>query len=206
MRLSLPTKRKGRTARIGQRLLAMFAALLASPLSAQDVAQSEILFTDVRVFDGTSETLSPPTRVLVRGNKIAAIGPSVEAEQAEATVIDGDGRTLMPGLIDVHVHMMFNSLSPAQMLAPDMSVERIGQLSAQQAQAMLLRGFTSVRDLGGPVFDLKRMIDSGRVMGPRIWPSGPMISQTSGHADLRGPNEPSRRFTGQIPRAEGISL
>lgn len=177
------------------------ALFLSGALTAQPSAR-ETLFTDVRVFDGQGDELSAPTNVLVRGNTIAAIGPAVEAAQADATVIDGNGRTLMPGLIDVHVHMMFNSLAPAQMLDPSMSVERIGQLSAAQAQAMLLRGFTSVRDLGGPVFDLKRLIDSGRVQGPRIWPSGPMISQTSGHADLRGPNEPSRRFTGTVPRAE----
>jgi imidazolonepropionase-like amidohydrolase len=69
---------------------------------------------------------------------------------------------------------------------------------------MLLRGFTSVRDVGGPSFELKRLIDSGKVMGPRVWPSGPMISQTSGHADLRGPNEPSRRFSGKVPLAEQV--
>lgn len=177
------------------------ALLLSSAVAAQSAGQ-EVLFTDVRVFDGQSDELSPPTNVLVQGNVIAAIGPEVEAAQADATIVEGAGRTLMPGLIDVHVHMMFGSLSLAQMLAPDMSVERVGQLSAEQARAMLLRGFTSVRDVGGPVFDLKRLIDSRRVPGPRIWPSGPMISQTSGHADLRGPNEPSRRFTGQIPRAE----
>ncbi len=184
------------------RLVALaLACFIAAPAHAQ-ATEREILFTDVRVFDGRSDRLSAPTNVLVQGNTIAAIGPDVEAARAGATVIEGSGKTLMPGLIDVHVHMMFNSLSPAQMLDPAMSVERVGQLSAQQAQAMLLRGFTSVRDLGGPVFDLKRLIDSGRVPGPRIWPSGPMISQTSGHADLRGPSEPSRRFTGRVPRAE----
>jgi imidazolonepropionase-like amidohydrolase len=107
-------------------------------------------------------------------------------------------------MIDNHVHMMFNSLSPAQMSDPDMGLEKVMKLSAGQARAMLLRGFTSVRDVGGPSFELKRLIDSGRLMGPRIWPSGPMISQTSGHADLRLPDEPSRRFTGKVPRAEQV--
>lgn len=183
----------------------LFAAFLLAIGTAPALAQpagGETIFRDVRVFDGTGSELSGPTNVLVRGDLIAEIGPDVTPAHGDATVIEGGGRTLMPGLIDNHVHMMFNSLGPAQMLDPEMSVERIGQLSAAQAQAMLLRGFTSVRDLGGPVFDLKRLIDSGRVPGPRIWPSGPMISQTSGHADLRGPSEPSRRFTGKIPRAE----
>jgi imidazolonepropionase-like amidohydrolase len=181
-------------------ILAFFAA---TPTWAAEQNQApEILIRDVRVFDGTGDRLSPPTNVLVRGNVISAIGPQVRATRRDATVVEGRGRTLMPGLIDNHVHMMFNSLSPAQLLQPGMSVEKVVQLSAEQARAMLLRGFTSVRDVGGPSFQLKRMIDSGQVPGPRIWPSGPMISQTSGHADLRSPSEPSRRFTGKVPLAE----
>jgi imidazolonepropionase-like amidohydrolase len=176
----------------------------AAPLAAQDAPASEVVFTNVRVFDGTADTLSAPTTVVVRGNVIAAIGVDAKASSAEATVIDGRGQTLMPGLIDNHVHMMFNSLSPAQMAAPDMSLEKVMALSAEQSKAMLLRGFTAVRDVGGPSFQLKRLIDSGKVMGPRIWPAGPMISQTSGHADLRHPSEPSRRFSGKMSKAEEI--
>jgi imidazolonepropionase-like amidohydrolase len=176
----------------------------AAPLVAQDTPVPEVVFTNVRVFDGTADTLSAPTIVVVRGNVIAAIGRDAAPETAGATVIDGSGQTLMPGLIDNHVHMMFNSLPPAQMAAPDMSLEKVMQLSAAQSRAMLLRGFTAVRDVGGPSFMLKRLIDNGKVMGPRIWPSGPMISQTSGHADLRGPDEPSRRFSGKMSKAEEI--
>lgn len=184
--------------------VAAFVLATAAPLAAQDVPAPEAVFTNVRVFDGTADTLSAPTNVVVRGNVIAAIGPDAAPSSPDATVIDGTGQTLMPGLIDNHVHMMFNSLSPAQMAAPDMGLERVMALSAEQSRAMLLRGFTAVRDVGGPSFDLKRLIDSGRVMGPRIWPSGPMISQTSGHADLRAPNEPSRRFSGTMSKAEEI--
>lgn len=186
------------------RLLGLLAVLPAAALAAQDAPSGEVLFTGVRVFDGASETLSAPTNVLVRGNVIAAIGKDAAASGKDAVVIDGRGHTLMPGLIDNHVHMMFNSLSPAQMSGADMSLEKVMQLSAAQSRAMLLRGFTSVRDVGGPSFDLKRLIDSGKVPGPRIWPSGPMISQTSGHADLRGPDEPSRRFSGKMSKAEEL--
>ncbi|MCX9147676.1 metal-dependent hydrolase family protein [Erythrobacter sp. WG] len=164
----------------------------------------EIVFRDVRVFDGTSDKLSGATTVVVRGNTIAAIGAEAGPQGEDPVIIEGRGRTLMPGMIDNHVHMMFNSLSPAQMAAPDMGLEKIMQLSAGQAQAMLLRGFTAVRDVGGPSFELKRLIDSGKIRGPRIWPSGPMISQTSGHADLRGPTEPSRRFSGKMSKAEEV--
>lgn len=187
-------------------LAVLWSAVLASaaPLAAQDAPAPEVVFANVRVFDGTADTLSAPTTVVVRGNTIAAIGPDAAPASPDATVIDGTGQTLMPGLIDNHVHMMFNSLSPAQMAAPDMSLEKIVQLSAEQSRAMLLRGFTAVRDVGGPSFMLKRLIDSGKVMGPRIWPSGPMISQTSGHADLRHPSEPSRRFSGKMSKAEEV--
>lgn len=186
------------------RLLAAMLAIMAAPLAAQAEPSPEILIREVRVFDGTSDRLSSPTNVLVRGNVIAAIGPDVAPVSPGAVIIDGRGRTLIPGLIDNHVHMMFNSLSPAQMASPDMGLERIMQLSAAQARAMLLRGFTSVRDVGGPAFELKKLIDTGKVAGPRIWPSGPMISQTSGHADLRGPDEPSRRFSGKMSKAEEV--
>jgi len=185
-------------------VLTAFVLAPAAPLAAQDAPASEVVFTNVRVFDGTADTLSAPTTVVVRGNVIAAIGVDAKASSGEATVIDGRGQTLMPGLIDNHVHMMFNSLSPAQMAAPDMSLEKVMALSAEQSKAMLLRGFTAVRDVGGPSFQLKRLIDSGKVMGPRIWPAGPMISQTSGHADLRHPSEPSRRFSGKMSKAEEI--
>jgi imidazolonepropionase-like amidohydrolase len=187
-------------------LAVLWSAVLAAaaPLAAQDAPAPEVVFANVRVFDGTADQLSGPTTVVVRGNTIAAIGPDAAPASPDATVIDGTGQTLMPGLIDNHVHMMFNSLSPAQMAAPDMSLEKIVQLSAEQSRAMLLRGFTAVRDVGGPSFMLKRLIDSGKVMGPRIWPSGPMISQTSGHADLRHPSEPSRRFSGKMSKAEEV--
>ncbi|MCZ8135572.1 MAG: amidohydrolase family protein [Porphyrobacter sp.] len=192
---------------IPRRALAFLAALIlapAAPLAAQEAPVPEVVFTNVRVFDGTADALSGPTTVVVRGNVIAAIGPEAAPALPEATVIDGTGQTLMPGLIDNHVHMMFNSLSPAAMAAPDMSLEKVMQLSAAQSRAMLLRGFTAVRDVGGPSFMLKKLIDNGTVMGPRIWPSGPMISQTSGHADLRGPDEPSRRFSGRMSKAEEV--
>ncbi len=182
-------------------LLVVGLTFPSGALQAQETTP-EVVFRDVRVFDGTSDRLSGPTTVVVRGNTIAAIGQAAAPDNASATVIEGAGRTLMPGLIDNHVHMMFNSLTPAQMASPDMGLEAIMRLSAGQAEAMLMRGFTAVRDVGGPSFELKRLIDAGQIRGPRIWPSGPMISQTSGHADLRGPNEPSRRFTGKVPHAE----
>jgi len=177
------------------------AAILALPLGAQE-SPSETLFTDVRVFDGTSTELSQPTNVLVDDGVIQAIGP--EAESPGARRIEGQGRTLMPGLIDVHVHMTFTSLPMSRLMAPDLTPAAAEAAAAEAAEAMLLRGFTAVRDVGGPVFELKAGIDAGRHRGPRIWPSGPAISQTAGHGDMRLPGEPSRRFTGQVSRFEQL--
>lgn len=179
-------------------LLAACLLLVTCTAVAQPVPPT--LFRNVRVLDVEMGTLGQPTDVLVESGRIARIGPGTAP--AGSTIIAGGGRTLMPGLIDAHVHMTFNSMTPAQMLGSANEPEKLMAASAGQAKAMLLRGFTAVRDVGGPSFQLKALIDSGKAQGPRIWPSGPMISQTSGHADLRGPFEPSRRFTGKTPVME----
>jgi len=163
--------------------------------------ESELLFREVRVLDTARGTLGAPTDVLVRGSRIAAIGAGARSSPS-TRVIEGRGRTLMPGLIDVHWHSTFTSLSQADMLAKDATPETLAAAVAAESQRTLLRGFTSVRDAGGPVFELKAAIDAGKVQGPRIWPSGAFVSQTSGHGDLRQPHERSRRFFGKPSMAE----
>lgn len=182
--------------------LALSLILATSSVLAEDQPQS-LLFDNVRVFDGTSATLSEATRVLVIDAEIAGIGPDLDVP-TEARVINGDGKTLMPGLIDAHVHLTFSSMSMAELMAPDLTPERALAASAREAEAMLLRGFTSVRDVGGPIFELKHEIDAGRLAGPRIWPAGATISQTAGHGDFRLPHERSRRFFGEPSRAEKL--
>ena len=164
-------------------------------------AEAELLFREVRVLDTARGTLGAPTDVLVRGNRIAAIGDGARPT-ASARVIEGHGRTLMPGLIDVHWHSTFTALSQADLLAPDASPEKLAATVATESARTLMRGFTSVRDAGGPIFELKAAIDAGKVPGPRIWPSGAFVSQTSGHGDLRQPHERSRRLFGKPSMAE----
>jgi imidazolonepropionase-like amidohydrolase len=168
---------------------------------AETEDESSIVFREVRVFDGTATALTEPLSVLVRGNRIASIGSDLEIPP-DARVIEGHGRTLMPGLIDVHVHLTFSALSMPRLLSPDLTPELAEAAAADQAEAMLLRGFTSVRDMGGPIWSLKQGIDSGRYRGPRVWPSGATVSQTAGHGDFRLPHERSRRFFGEPSRAE----
>src|SRR5262245_46655891 len=157
----------------------------AASAAAQQAAQTVVLFQNVRVFDGKGTALSAPTNALVRGNKIERISPQpIPVDRSvNTTIVNGNGRTLMPGLIDAHWHMMMATLSLPRLVSSDPGYLHIR--ATQTARETLLRGFTSVRDLAGPVFGVRRAIDEGIVPGPRIWAAGAMISQTSGHADFR---------------------
>jgi imidazolonepropionase-like amidohydrolase len=184
-------------------LALLLAVCLSGAAFADEDSGQSTLFRDVRVFDGTSTELTEPTQVLIQGNRIAAIGRKLDGP-ADARVIEGQGRTLMPGLIDVHVHLTFSALSMPRLLSPDLTPEMAEAAAAEQAEAMLMRGFTSVRDMGGPIWGLKQGIDGGRYRGPRVWPSGATVSQTAGHGDFRLPHERSRRFFGEPSRAEKL--
>jgi imidazolonepropionase-like amidohydrolase len=165
--------------------LASSAAMAQAPTNPPPA----VLFENVRIFDGQSDQLSAPSNVLVVGNQIRAIarGPITDLAAAGATRIAGEGRTLMPGLIDAHTHIMFATVPMVSVLTGDIGYVNV--LAVKAAQDMLMRGFTSIRDLGGPVFGLKKGIDAGAVPGPRIWPSGAFVSQSGGHGDFRLPNE-----------------
>jgi imidazolonepropionase-like amidohydrolase len=183
-------------------IVAVVAFGLGSVSVAQPVAVPPpvTLFQNVRVFDGKGDTVSGPTNVLVRGNLIERISATSIAPQASYTVIDGGGRTLMPGLIDMHWHTMMVRPTPAQLLVAD--VGYLNLLAGAEATATLMRGFTTVRDLGGPSFGLKRAIDQGLVAGPRIYPSGAIITITSGHGDFRQPFEIPRTVGAPLSRGE----
>lgn len=161
-----------------------------------------VVFTNVRIFDGKSGRLIEGQRVVVEGNKIKAVEPVGEAAPDGAQIIDGGGRTLMPGLIDAHWHAMMASLPLLQLLTADVGF--ITLAAAAEAERTLMRGFTSIRDLAGPSFSLKRAIDSGLNAGPRIWPSGAMISQTSGHGDFRLPYEVPAAYDAPLSRGDVI--
>jgi len=164
--------------------------------------QSTTLFRNVRVFDGPSPVLSNGSNVLVRGSTIESISTqSIDPGHSEHRVeIDGGGRVLMPGLIDAHWHAMLASMPIAAMMTADIGY--LNLIAGEQATRTLHRGFTTVRDAGGPSFGLKRAIDDGTVAGPRIYPSGAFISQTSGHGDFRMPHEVPRGICGHLSQIE----
>lgn len=192
------------------RVLAL-SALSCMPLpsstradSAQQASQPVVLFQDVRIFDGKSAVLSAPSNVLVRGNRIGKIStdPIPIDAAANATTIEGGGRTLMPGLIDMHWHAMLVRPNPVQSLASD--VGYLNLLAGAEATATLMRGFTTIRDMGGPSFGLKQAIDQGLLPGPRIYPSGAVITITSGHGDFRQITDLPRTIGGMLSRVEQI--
>ncbi len=109
-----------------------------------------------------------------------------EIKAREKTINATDNQVLIPGLIDAHYHIML-SIVPQQ-IALTADIGYINYVAAKDAKDILMRGFTSVRDVGGPSFGLKRAIDEGMIVGPRIFPSGAFISQTGGHGDFRLPS------------------
>ena len=177
-------------------VLALVGAGLASPVVGEAVAASgATLFQNVRIFDGRSGTLSASSNVLVDGNVIERISSAPIAAGPGVHVIAGGGRTLMPGLIDAHTHMTVSTIPLAMLFTADSNYLslRTGKIAGE----MLMRGFTSARDVGGVIFGLKRSIDEGFILGPRIWPAGATISQTSGHGDYRAVHD--------LPRLPGDS-
>ena len=130
--------------------------------------------------------------MLIVGNLISQISTDEIDVGPGVTVIEGDGDTLMPGLIDAHWHTMLVGVPPDVTL----SSGYLNLIAGVEAEASLMRGFTTVRDMGGASFDLKRVIDMGLIPGPRIYPSGAMITITSGHGDFRS--------FADLPRTPGV--
>jgi len=171
--------------------LCVVLACCAAAMAQDAKPKSSVLIKNARVFDGQNEALAEGMSVLVEGNMITKIAKTIPAP-AGATVIDAKGKVLMPGLMDAHWHVMFNSVPIPVLMVSDMSY--LSLIAAQAAEDTLMAGFTTVRDVGGNPFGVKRAIDEGKYKGPRIYPSGPMISQTSGHSDNRPPTEPEHEI------------
>jgi imidazolonepropionase-like amidohydrolase len=182
--------------------LAAVAAIWAASVSAQE-RTAVTLIENVRIFDGRNASLSAPSSVLIRGNVIERISTSpIPVDRgADTRIIAGGGRVLMPGLIDAHWHAMMVRATPVQMLSSDIGYTTL--LAGAEATATLMRGFTSVRDMGGPAFALKRAIDDEVLPGPRIYPSGAVITISGGHGDFREISE-LPRTTATLSRVEQL--
>jgi imidazolonepropionase-like amidohydrolase len=176
-----------------KRNMALFFIVIVSsffavqPAFAQKNQQSttNVLISNVNIFDGKNKKLLKDMDVLVEGNLIKQIAQDIKAPKG-AEVIEGNGKTLMPGLIDNHWHTMLSFWPVSKILNADLA--HLGITAGHLSGKTLLRGFTSVRDIGGNSFGVKKAIDEGTIFGPRIYASGPTISQTSGHGDFMAPN------------------
>jgi len=185
--------------------LSLMAIGLASTARTQGnppATNRATLFQNVRIFDGKGASLSAPSNVQIKGNIIERISTEPIAAEPGVTIIAGNGRTLMPGLIDAHWHAMLIRPNPAQAIAGDVGYNNIA--AGVEATDTLMRGFTTVRDVGGPAFGLKAAIDEGLIAGPRIYPSGAVITVTSGHGDFRQLSELPRTIGGMLSRMEQI--
>jgi len=160
--------------------------------SSEAEMMNKVLITDVNIFDGNSEKLSSSMSVLIEGNKITKIAATIPASE-DMKVIEGGGRTLLPGFIDIHAHLHLNTGAVELLYAPG---DYHTALALHEAENTLMRGFTTMRDVGGNVFGVKRAIDEGYFAGPRLYASGPPISMTAGHGDFRTPITNPRQLGG----------
>lgn len=161
---------------------------------AAALAGPPTLFTNLALFDGLNLNVRQGARVLVRGDRIEAVLIDGAAAPDDAVEVDCGGGTLMPGLIDAHWHTMMVAMALPRLLTAE--VGDLHLTAAVAAERTLMRGFTTVRDMGGPSFALKRAVDEGLVAGPRIYPSGAIVSQTAGHGDFRNVWEVPREAYG----------
>jgi imidazolonepropionase-like amidohydrolase len=158
---------------------------------------SLLLFSGGRFLDPRRDELTEGVDVLIEDGVVREVG---RVTSAAATRIDVRGRTVMPGLIDAHIHLFLSEVNVA-MLA-DVPLTLLAAKGWASMRAMLMRGFTTLRDTGGADFGLKSAVEMGLFEGPRLFIAGQPISQTGGHGDFR--KRTQTRF-GDCPCCAGIS-
>ncbi|MFB7615884.1 amidohydrolase family protein [Kitasatospora sp. NPDC056181] len=170
-----------------------------------DDSGAGLLVTNVRVFDGIGEE-AVPGHVRIERDRITEVVPGRASPRGArgVTVLDGGGRTLIPGLTDAHVHLFAIGATLAELqLAPTGTVYYQALAAARD---MLMRGFTTVRDMAGDTEPLRRALDRGLFPGPRIYPSQAAVSQTSGHGDFGAVYDTPTALGGPQARAEQIGF
>jgi imidazolonepropionase-like amidohydrolase len=162
-----------------------------------------VMLRDARIFDGIDPELRDGSHVLIEDERIKEVADR-PIEFAADIVLDLEGKTLMPGLIDAHYHCIAAEPNIAK-------VETMpGSLLAQHARGLLedslRRGFTTVRDAGGADYGYAMAVKTGLIAGPRIFYSGRALTQTGGHADFRGLHQDSIEccFCAQRAAAFGV--
>jgi imidazolonepropionase-like amidohydrolase len=183
-------------------ILAVTIALGLVPAQAQDKDQPRLtLFTNVKVFNGSDDKLIDAD-VLVAGNRIKSVAVGLSADGA--TVIDGGGRTLMPGLIEAHAHFVGGAYTADVLIRPYW--DEIAAKMIARGQDYLDMGFTTVRDAASWALGIKVAFDQGVLAGPRVLSPGAGLTQTGGHGDLRLPYQNNPYFSPASPTPEHSNL
>lgn len=143
---------------------------------------SKILFKNCSVLDTTSGQLLYDYHVLVEDSKILELSDK-PIKTKDPLSINVDGRVLMPGLIDIHVHPTITTMNIASTLSKPVTL--VMHEARKILEGMLLRGFTTIRDTAGSDFGLAMAVEKGLIMGPRIFYCGRALSQVGGHGDIR---------------------
>ncbi|WP_288942311.1 amidohydrolase family protein [uncultured Roseovarius sp.] len=144
---------------------------------------ADLLVKNARIVDGTQPEPTDPVDIVIENGLIADVGPKLSAKANGE--LDLKGLTVMPGLVDCHVHVMASTANLG--LNASLPSSLIAAKSARLMNDMLMRGFTTVRDLGGADRGLQQAVDEGYFVGPRLVICGKALSQTGGHTDYRGP-------------------
>ena len=162
---------------------------------------SQILFENAALLDVARGERRSGTSVLVEGDRIVEVSDGA-LRAPEARRIDLAGRTLMPGLIDAHVHAVLTTMDLAALEKKPVTL--VANEARLVLEGMLRRGFTTVRDAGGADWGLAQAVERGLIRGPRLFFSGRVLSQTGGHGDF-SPREDAPRLCACSIRSSGFS-
>lgn len=197
------------TPRASTALIAVFVLLAGAqiPAGAQTAKENppppQTLITNVDVFDGFADKLQKGMNVLVEGNMIKAVSSGSTGARADATRIDGSGKVMTPGLIDMHQHVMLNPPEGTASYQTRWDDAAGGAIAIHHMnENMLLKGITTVRDIAGDPLDIAKAIDMGLLPGPRVYSAGGAISQTGGHGDWAGRNVPPEFLSGHTDMSQ----
>ncbi len=156
---------------------------------AADETEPQTLITNVNIFDGFNDTLAMGMSVLLEGNHIKEVGKDLKASDG-AKIIDGGGRTMTPGLIDMHGHVTFNTPEGTNTFTYEWDFGAAGALAGQALRDdMLMKGITTVRDIAGNSRGIANAIKKDLLIGPRLYTSGGVLSHTGGHGDWGAKND-----------------
>lgn len=171
-----------------------FSTLVLYGFLAASAAAQPILIQDVRIFNGVDLELTAGHVLVDEGTIQRVSADPIEAPDG-ALVIDGGDRVLTPGFIDLHTHLTMQYSNSEKGYHSTV----IGAYAADMARFYLDSGFTTIRDAGGTHPDFARAINSGSIVGPRVFPAGAIVSQTAGHGDFRSPDTPHPTLEGGTP-------